>query len=377
MSNKSPLITVMQTEINLPFITADTSGPKHLNYTLTRAKLEQLTADLVEQSMLPVQAALEDARLKPENVDEVVLVGGMTRMPAVQQAVRELFGREPHKKVNPDEVVAVGAAIQAGVLGGDVTDVLLLDVTPLTLSIETLGGVSTALIERNTTIPTSKSQVFSTASDMQSSVEINVLQGERQMATDNKSLGKFVLDGIPPAPRGVPQIEVTFDLDSDGILNVAAQDKATNRSQNITIQGSSGLSEDEIESMVSAAREHHDEDRQRKERIEVINAGDTATYSAERALKDLGEQADPEIKAGVEDALDALRKTLAGEDLEAIRAATNTLQQEIQRIGEDAHQQQQDSEADVNTQDSKADLDPDGQEEEPDQEIFEGEFKEE
>ena len=212
---------------------------------------------------------------------------------------------------------------------------------------------------------------------MQSSVEINVLQGERQMATDNKSLGKFVLDGIPPAPRGVPQIEVTFDLDSDGILNVAAQDKATNRSQNITIQGSSGLSEDEIESMVSAAREHHDEDRQRKERIEVINAGDTATYSAERALKDLGEQADPEIKAGVEDALDALRKTLAGEDLEAIRAATNTLQQEIQRIGEDAHQQQQDSEADVNTQDSKEDLDPDSQEEEPDQEIFEGEFKEE
>lgn len=374
---KIELSTVMQTEINLPFITADTSGPKHLNYTLTRAKLEQLTADLVEQSMLPVQAALEDARLKPENVDEVVLVGGMTRMPAVQQAVRELFGREPHKKVNPDEVVAVGAAIQAGVLGGDVTDVLLLDVTPLTLSIETLGGVSTALIERNTTIPTSKSQVFSTASDMQSSVEIKVLQGERQMATDNKSLGNFVLDGIPPAPRGVPQIEVTFDLDSDGILNVAAQDKATNRSQNITIQGSSGLSEDEIESMVSAAREHHDEDRQRKERIEVINAGDTATYSAERALKDLGEQADPEIKAGVEDALDALRKTLAGEDLEAIRAATNTLQQEIQRIGEDAHQQQQDSEADVNTQDSKEDLDPDSQEEEPDQEIFEGEFKEE
>ena len=373
---KIELSTVMQTEINLPFITADASGPKHLNYTLTRAKLEQLTADLVEQSMLPVRAALEDARLKPEKVDEVVLVGGMTRMPAVQQAVRELFGREPHKKVNPDEVVAVGAAIQAGVLGGDVTDVLLLDVTPLTLSIETLGGVSTALIERNTTIPTSKSQVFSTASDMQSSVEINVLQGERSMAADNKSLGKFVLDGIPPAPRGVPQIEVTFDLDSDGILNVAAQDKATNRSQNITIQGSSGLSEDEIESMVSAAREYHDEDRERKQRIEVRNAGDTATYSAERALKDLGEQVDPHLKASVEEALDALRKTLAGDDTEAIFNATNTLQQEVKRISEDAHQQQQDNAADVNIQDSEEDLAPDGQEEAPDQEILEGEFKE-
>lgn len=373
---KIELSTVIETEVNLPFITADASGPKHLNYTLTRAKLDQMTADLVEQSMQPVRSALEDARLKPNEVNEIVLVGGMTRMPAVQQAVRELFKREPNKKVNPDEVVAVGAAIQAGVLGGDVTDVLLLDVTPLTLSIETLGGVATALIERNTTIPTNRSQVFSTAADMQSSVEINVVQGERSMATDNKSLGKFMLDGIPPAPRGMPQIEVAFDLDADGILNVTAQDKATNRSQHITIQGSSGLSEEEIEGMVSAAEEFRDEDRQRKERIEVRNAGDAATFSAERALKEVGETIDPTMKASIDEALETLHKALAGEDLDAIRTATSILQQEVQRVGAAAYQQQAET---VSEDDSKPDnkADTSDQEQPPDEEVVEGEFTDE
>ncbi|MBI3764729.1 MAG: molecular chaperone DnaK, partial [Chloroflexi bacterium] len=250
---KIELSTVLQTEINLPFVTADASGPKHLTMMLSRSKLEQLSADLVERSVGPVQRALDDAKVKPSDVNEVVLVGGMTRMPAVQEAVRKVFNKEPHKGVNPDEVVAIGAAIQAGVLGGEVKDILLLDVTPLTLSIETLGGVATALIERNTTVPTRKSQVFSTASDMQTSVEIHVLQGERSMAADNKSLGKFILDGLPPAPRGLPQIEVTFDIDADGILKVSAQDKATGRSQHITITASSGLSKDEVEKMTKEA----------------------------------------------------------------------------------------------------------------------------
>ncbi len=373
---KIELSTIMQTEVNLPFITADANGPKHLNYTLTRAKLEHLTADLVEQSMQPVRAALEDARLKPDQVEEVVLVGGMTRMPAVQQAVRDLFGREPHKKVNPDEVVAVGAAIQAGVLGGDVTDVLLLDVTPLTLSIETLGGVATALIERNTTIPTNKSQVFSTASDMQSSVEINVVQGERSMASDNKTLGKFVLDGIPPASRGVPQIEVTFDLDADGILNVTARDRATNRTQHITIQGSSGLSEEEIENMVSAAEEYHDEDRQRKERIEVRNAGDAAIFSAERVLKEVGEKIDPTMKASVDEALETLRKALAGEDLEVIRTSTRALQEEVHQVGAAAYQEQAEA-ADEYPSETETEADAGEQDQSPDEEVLEGEFTDE
>ncbi|MDP6792948.1 MAG: molecular chaperone DnaK [Anaerolineales bacterium] len=373
---KIELSTVMQTEVNLPFITADASGPKHLNYTLTRAKFEQLTVDLVEQSMQPVRAALEDARLKPDKVNEVVVVGGMTRMPAVQQAVRDLFGRVPHKKVNPDEVVAVGAAIQAGVLGGDVTDVLLLDVTPLTLSIETLGGVATALIERNTTIPTNKSQVFSTAADMQSSVEINVVQGERSMAADNKSLGKFVLDGIPSAPRGVPQIEVIFDLDADGILNVTAQDKATSHSQNITIQGSSGLSEEEIEGMVSAAEEYRSEDRQRKERIEAHNAADTAIYSAERTLNDLGEKIDQVMKASVNEAIETLRKALGGEDLEAIRTATSLLQQAVQHVGTSAYEQQDDAVAEETTE-PETEASADEHDLPKDEEVLEGEFTEE
>jgi molecular chaperone DnaK len=283
---KIELSSVMQTEINLPFITADASGPKHLTMTLTRAKLEQLVGDLIERSIGPCKLALEDAKLKPPDIDEVILVGGQTRTPAVQEAVRRFFGREPHKGVNPDEVVAVGAAIQAGVLGGEVRDVLLLDVTPLTLSIETLGGVATPLIERNTTIPTKKSQIFSTAADMQTSVEIKVVQGERPMAADNKLLGNFILEGIPPAPRGIPQIEVAFDINADGILNVSAQDKATGREQHITITASSGLSKEEVERMVKEGEQYAAEDRQRKERVEARNTADSMIYQAETILRE-------------------------------------------------------------------------------------------
>jgi len=330
---KIELSTVAQTEINLPFITADASGPKHLNFTLTRAKLEQLTDDLIQNSIRPVTRALDDAKLKPADIDEVVLVGGMTRMPAVQEAVRRIFNREPHKGVNPDEVVAVGAAIQAGVLGGEVKDILLLDVTPLSLSIETLGGVATALIERNTTIPTRKSQVFSTASDMQTSVEIKVVQGERPMAADNKLLGNFILDGIPPAPRGVPQVEVTFDIDADGILKVSAADKATGRSQHITITASSGLAKDEVEKMVREAAAHAAEDKTRREEVEARNTADAAIFTAEKALRDGGDKVPATVKTNVEDKVKALRKALEGTDLAAITTATNELYQVVQTIG--------------------------------------------
>ena len=336
---KIELSTVMQTEINLPYITADASGPKHMVTTLTRAKLEQLTADLIERSLEPCRRALKDAKLKPEDVDEVVLVGGMTRMPAVQEAVRKLFGREPHKGVNPDEVVAIGAAIQAGVLGGEVKDILLLDVTPLTLSVETLGGVATPMIERNTTIPTRKSQIYSTAADNQSQVEIHVVQGERPMAAHNKSLGKFILDGIPPAPRGVPQIEVTFDIDANGILKVTAQDKATGRSQNITITASSGLSDEEIERMRKEAELHAEEDRKRKENIEARNHADNMIYTAEKALRELGDKVPEEVKTNVNEGIAAVRKALEGEDTEAIKQATEQLGQVIQTIGAAAYQQ--------------------------------------
>ncbi|HEX9028123.1 MAG TPA: molecular chaperone DnaK, partial [Anaerolineales bacterium] len=287
---KIELSTLMQTEINLPYITADASGPRHLVMTLTRAKLEQLTNDLIDRSLDPVRHALKDADAQPASINEVVLVGGMTRMPAVQEAVRRLFSKEPHKGVNPDEVVAVGAAIQAGVLGGEVKDILLLDVTPLTLSVETLGGVATPLIERNTTIPTRKSQIFSTASDNQTQVEVHVVQGERPMAADNKSLGKFNLDGLPPAPRGLPQIEVTFDIDANGIIKVTALDKATQRSQHITITASSGLKDAEVERMRKEAELHADEDRRKKELIETRNNADNTAYSAEKVLRDLGDK---------------------------------------------------------------------------------------
>ncbi|MBC7259878.1 MAG: molecular chaperone DnaK [Chloroflexi bacterium] len=330
---KIELSSTLQTEINLPFITADASGPKHLVMTLSRARLEQLTADLIERSIGPVRQALADAKLRPEEVNEVVLVGGQTRMPAVQEAVRKIFGREPHKGVNPDEVVAIGAAIQAGVLGGEVKDVLLLDVTPLTLGIETLGGVATPLIERNTTIPTRKSQIFSTASDGQRSVEIKVFQGERPMAADNKSLGSFILDGIPPAPRGVPQIEVTFDIDANGILSVTALDKATGRQQNIRIQPSSGLSKEDIERMVREAEQSAEQDRRKKELVEARNQADSAIYSAERLLRDAGDKVATADKAEVERLMSTLRATMAGEDIRAIQAQTADLAQALQRVG--------------------------------------------
>ncbi|MFQ3537172.1 MAG: molecular chaperone DnaK, partial [Aggregatilineales bacterium] len=327
---KKELSQTMQAEINLPFITADASGPKHLVMQLSRAKLEQLTADLIERSMEPVRRALEDAGIKASDVDEVVLVGGMTRMPAVQEAVKKLFGKEPNKSVNPDEVVAVGAAIQAGVLSGEVKDVLLLDVTPLTLSIETLGGVATPLIERNTTIPVRKSQVFSTASDNQTQVEIHIVQGERPMANDNKTLGRFILDGIPPAPRGVPQIEVTFDIDANGILNVSAVDKATGRSQHITITASSGLTEAEIERMVKDAERNRAADERRKQEIELNNLADSTVYAAEKALRDYGDKIDGTLKASIEKQIEAVKKARESRDQGQIRSAVEELQRSVQ-----------------------------------------------
>ncbi len=336
---KIELSTTMQTEINLPYITADASGPKHLVMTLTRAKLEQLTEDLVKRSLEPVRRALKDAGLKPSEINEVVLVGGMTRMPAVQEAVRKEFGKDPHKGVNPDEVVAIGAAIQAGVLGGDVKDILLLDVTPLTLSVETLGAVATPIIERNTTIPTRKSQIFSTAGDSQTQVEIHILQGERPMAADNKSLGKFILDGIPPAPRGMPQIEVTFDIDANGILKVTAMDKATSRSQHITITASSGLSESEIEKMRQEAEQNKDADTRRKELIEVRNHADNAVYTAEKSLRDFGDKVPADVKTKIEDKVKVVRDVMNTDNPDAIKKATEELGLEIQQLGASMYQQ--------------------------------------
>ncbi len=338
---KIELSTVMQTEINLPYLTADASGPKHLVVTMSRAKLEQITADLVDRTIAPVKQALADAGLNAGNIDEIVLVGGMTRMPAIQDRVRAFFGKEPHKGVNPDEVVAIGAAIQAGVLGGEVKDILLLDVTPLTLSIETLGGVATAQIERNTTIPTRRSQVFSTASDNQTQVEIHVLQGERPMAHDNKSLGKFILDGIPPAMRGMPQIEVTFDVDANGILKVSAKDKASGRTQHITITASSGLSDSEVEQMRHDAEAHADEDRKRKELIEARNNADNTAYAAEKAIREFGDKIPADVRSDVEAKVAEAKSAALSEDVEKINAATEALGQAVQKIGASVYEQDQ------------------------------------
>jgi len=336
---KIELSTVQQTEVNLPFITADAAGPKHLTINMTRSKLEQLVMDLAEKTLGPCRQALEDAGITAAKIDEVVLVGGQTRMPLVQQKVKEFFGKEPNKGVNPDEVVAIGAAIQAGVLKGEVKDVLLLDVTPLTLGIETMGGVATPLITRNTTIPTSKSQVFSTAADNQPSVEIHVLQGERPMAADNRTLGRFILDGILPAPRGLPQIEVTFDIDANGILSVRARDKGTGKEQKITITASSGLSKDDVAKMQKEAEAHASEDARRKDEAEIRNNADTSAYQAEKMLRDNKDKISADLNTEVEGKINAVRSALQGTDYDAIKRANSDLSDALQKIGAAVYQQ--------------------------------------
>ena len=364
---KIELSNVMQTEINLPFITADASGPKHLTMTLSRSKLEQLIGDLVDRTVGPCKQAISDAGVSTGDINEVILVGGMTRMPLVQAKVNELFGKEPHKGVNPDEVVAVGAAIQAGVLKGDVRDILLLDVSPLTLGIETLGGVSTSLIPRNTTIPTSKSEVFTTATDNQGSVEVHVLQGERSMASENKSIGRFMLDGILPAPRGVPQIEVTFDIDANGILNVSAKDRGTGKEQRITITASSGLDQSEVERLVQDAEVHAEEDRRRKEEIETRNAAESLAYNSEKMLRENKDKIPEELQNEVNEKILALRATLQGEsETAAIVTAMNELQEALQRMGSAVYGQQS-----ASTPPQEGEV-----EEQPPDDTVEGEYRE-
>lgn len=374
---KIELSTTQESEINIPFVTADASGPKHLNVTLSRTQLEKLVHDLVDKTIKPCEAALKDAGVNKADVNEVILVGGMTRMPIVQKKVEEFFGKKPLQGVNPDEVVAIGAAVQGGVLAGDVKDVLLLDVTPLSLGLETLGGVSTKLIERNTTIPTSKSQVFSTAADSQTSVEINVLQGEREMANDNKSLGRFILDGIPPAPRGVPQIEVSFNIDANGIVNVSAKDKATGKEQHITITGGGNLSEDEIKKMQTDAEAHAEEDKKKKEQVEIKNHADTLVYTAEKSLKDAEGKIDEETKKGVEEAITEVKSKLDGDDFEALKKSTESLNEKLQKVGEAMYKAESEAAqaSEAKTDETEAKSGDDSKKDEPD--VEEGEVVDE
>ena len=341
---KMELSTSMETDINLPFITADASGPKHLNIKLTRAKLEALVSDLLDKLELPCRTAMKDAGLSAKDIDEVILVGGMIRMPAVQERVKKIFEKDPHKGVNPDEVVALGAAIQGGVLKGDVKDVLLLDVTPLSLGIETLGGVLTRLIDKNTTIPTKKSQIFSTAADSQPAVSIHVLQGEREMAANNKTLGRFELVGIPPAPRGVPQIEVTFDIDANGIVNVSAKDQATGKEQSIQITASSGLAQEEIDQLIKDAEMHAEDDKKKRELVEARNSADALIYSTEKSIKDLGDKVDSDTRSKVEESITALRKAMEGEDAAEIKRINDELTQASHKLAEAMYQQASQSE---------------------------------
>lgn len=373
---KCELSTVLKTDINLPFVTADASGPKHLNLTLTRAKLEELVDDLVERTVGPCKQALADASLEPGDIDEVILVGGATRMPKVQELVKEVFGKELHKGVNPDEVVAVGAAIQGGVLAGDVKDVLLLDVTPLSLGIETLGGVFTRLIERNTTIPTKKSEIFSTAEDNQTTVEIHVLQGEREMALGNKTIGRFQLTGIPPAPRGMPQIEVTFDIDANGILNVSAKDKATGKEQSIKIEASSGLSEEEIQKMVRDAEAHAAEDSKKKEEVQIRNKADSLVYETEKNIKEMGDKLGPDEKAKMEAAIERTKTALKGTDINEIKNASDDLTQTWHQVASVMYQQAQSSAGTQSSSSSTQETEPKEEVVDADYEVVEDEKKE-
>ncbi len=372
---KIELSSTLETEINLPFISSDASGPKHLLYKLTRSQLEELVKDYIDKSIDLIKQTLKEAKSSPEDIDEIVLVGGQTRMPKIQEEIKKLFGKEPNREINPDEVVAIGAAVEAGILQGDVKDVLLLDVTPLSLGIETLGGVNTVLISKNTTVPTSKTQVFSTAADNQPSVEINVLQGERAMAQDNKSLGRFILDGIPPAPRGVPQVEVTFDVDANGILTVTAKDKATGKAQSIKIEGSIGLSKEEVERMKKETEMHSEEDRKKRELVEARNLADTLLYTSEKTLRESGEKISPDSKKEIEEKIDQLKKIKDSDNIEEIKQKTQDLSQSVQKIGAEMYKQTQGQEQ--QGQPGKTDKEEEKKEgEKKEGEADEGEYKE-